>query len=95
MSISASRNLTAINENTVRFYHLATNEFKANLEDYGVTLSVAADNSISVASWANMEINDAGGTYDPETGTIDFWYNYMAGDKEYQFAGVLTKDDTE
>jgi len=95
VTVSVSRELTALDANTVRFYHLSTVEDKSNLDAGGVTLTIASDNSVVVDSWGDLQINDGGGTYNPDTKKITFWYNYMDGGAELQFSGVFAKDESE
>jgi len=88
-TISTSRTLKAVDSHTVRFYHLAKTEDTANLEDNGITLTVSADNSVSVMPWNSLELTDGGGTYDAGSQTFTVWYNYLSGSTEYQLSGKL------
>ncbi len=86
-TVSASRELTATDAATVRFYHLAKTEDTDYLDGYGVTMKVETDNSLTVSAWGSLEITDGGGTYNPGSETFRIWYNYLSGTTEYQFSG--------
>ena len=94
VSLSVTRELTAVNSNTVRFHHLANTESLANTGDYGITLTVGAGNSVAVSAWNSdsLDISDGGGTYNPNSKTFTIWYNYMYGSTEYQFSGKYARD---
>ncbi len=88
-SVSTARDLKAVNAGTVRFYHLARTEGTANLDGYGITLTVSSGNNVTVAPWGSLVITDGGGTYNPDLKTFSIWYNYLSGATEYQFSGKL------
>lgn len=64
--IEIARTLTAINKNTVRFFHRSVNEEALNLDDYGITLAVdEATGEVSIMPWKHLAIieNSGSGTY--------------------------------
>jgi hypothetical protein len=93
-SISATRTLKATNVNTVRLFHLAHTESDENIDPYALTLSVASGNSLEVKAWGSLDITDGRGTYSPDDKIFTIWYNYKAGDQEYQFSGTFTNSDS-
>lgn len=93
-ALSTTREFTAVDLNTVRFYHLANTESTENIDTYGVSLTITNDNNVSVNSWGSLEITDGGGTYNPDIKTFTIWYNYMSGNTEYQFSGKFVRDDS-
>lgn len=95
VEVSTNRVLTALSERVVRMYHTTVVENTDNLVASGVTLSIAADNSIEIASWGSLNITGGAGTFDPEKKEIKFWYNYMDGNTEKQFSAVMTTLDNE
>ncbi len=95
IEVSTNRVLTAISEKVVRMYHITTIEDSDNLVNYAITLTIAEDNSIAVASWGNLNVTDGGGTFDPEKKLIEFWYNYMDGSTEKQFSATMTTLDND
>ncbi len=94
-SVSATREFTAVNYNTVRLYHLATTESFDNVEDAGVTFTVESDNSLAVATWKNLDVVDGGGTYNASSKTFKVWYNYQVEDVVYQFSGNYVGEDED
>lgn len=94
VSISTTRVFTAVDANTVRFYHLANTESADNIDAYGVTMTIADDNSLLVEPWGSLDITDAEGTYNPNTETFTIWYNYRLDTTEYQFSGKYVKEDS-
>lgn len=95
IEVSTNRVLTAISERVVRMYHITTVENSDNLVNYAITLTIAEDNSIAVASWGDLNVTGGGGTFDPEKKSIEFWYNYMDGSTEKQFSATMTTLDND
>ncbi|WP_164974162.1 BT_3044 domain-containing protein [Filimonas effusa] len=91
ISLALVRTLTAVNFNTVRFYHLATTEEMKNLTASGVTIRVNSDKSLTFSSWGSLVIKSSGGSYDAINQRFYFWYNYMADGVENRFEGNFAK----
>lgn len=93
ISLSTSREFTAVDANTVRLYHLAITESKDTLDHYGLTFTVESDNSVLVASWGELEITDGGGTYNATDKKFTIWYNYITDQTERQLSATYTMSD--
>lgn len=92
--ISTTRNLTAVNGNTVRVFQNASVEKLSNLQDNAYTLTVNADSSVMVKPWKDLTITDGGGTYDTKANTFNIWYFYTSGGKIYKMVAKLVKSIT-
>ena len=92
--ISTTRNLTAVNGNTVRLFQNASVEKQSNLQDNAYTLTVNADSSVMVKPWKDLTITDGGGTYDTKANTFNIWYFYTSGGKIYKMVVKLVKSIT-
>lgn len=88
-TLNMVRELTAINQNTVRIFN-QTAEEEANRANSCFTIKVNSDNSLTIEKWANSTISQGGGTYDPETKVYEFWYDYTENGKVFKVEGTLT-----
>lgn len=93
-TISATRNLKAVDAHTVRLFHLAYTESDENIDAYALTLTVEEDNTLTVRAWNNLNITGGGGTYSAANGTFTVWYHYESAGNRYRFAGTFTRSDT-
>lgn len=88
-ALNMVRELTAINENTVRLFN-QTAEEEANRGTSCFTIKVNPDNSLTIEKWANSTISQGGGTYDPESKMYKLWYDYTENGKIFRVEGKLT-----
>lgn len=101
---SIQRTLTAVSENTVRFFHDKEREtyseytnsydpggdyFRA-IDNFCVVFErVGETNNFSVHPWKSMSILDGEATFGEKGFT--FWYDYMQGNTRYRMKGTFTK----
>lgn len=71
ISFSYIRTAVAVNKNTIRIYH-SGNEDLSRVDDTGLTITVNADNTLSLAGWKNLNVTNASGTFDPDDGMFRF-----------------------
>jgi hypothetical protein len=91
-ALALSRTFKAVNDKTVRFFHLANNETLANLPACGVTATINSDNTLVVSSWGTgLTITGGGGNYDLASKKFTIWYNYLSGGTPYQFKGTFIR----
>lgn len=98
------RTLTAVSENTVRFFHEKQKEFYSDyvyswnpagdyfraIDNYCVTFGrIGETNNFSVNPWGSMNILDGKATYN--SGSFTFWYDYVMGNTRYRMKGVFRK----
>lgn len=102
--VSIQRTLTAVSENTVRFFHDKEREtyseytnsydpggdyFRA-IDNFCVVFErVGETNNFSVHPWESMSILDGEATFGEKGFT--FWYDYMQGNTRYRMKGTFTK----
>lgn len=89
-TLSATRALTAVNKNTVRFFNWSAAETTANIPSQCLTLTINADNSVSISGWNQLIVNQGGGTYNPVNKLFTIWYLYMDGTTQYRVDETLT-----
>jgi hypothetical protein len=99
-SLSVSRTLRAVDENSVRFFNEAKAEIRsgyasneayfAAIENFCLTFVKADENNtFSVVPWDKLNIVEGSCTYENEVFT--FQYDYMDGNTRYRIIGTLNK----
>lgn len=101
-SLSVSRTLKAIDENSVRFFNEAKEEtrsgYSSNEEYYNALNNLClrfvkntGNNTFEIRPWKNLEI--AGGECTYGNGIFTFWYDYLSEGEgaRYRIKGTLTK----
>ena len=96
--IEIARTLTAVDENTVRFFHKSVNEEMPNLDDIGITLTVdKSTGKVSVSPWKNLPVveNSGSGTYQVVSGNYGIntrryviEYNYINSSNKEMYVSV-------
>lgn len=89
-SFGLFRTLTAVDKNTVRFYHEVT-EGITNIATSGITFSINSDNSLSVNAWDSFILIKGGGIYEPQSNIFTYWYTYINNNVEYRIDGMFTQ----
>lgn len=99
-TISATRTLTAVDQNTVRFFNEAKAEIRSGystnedyfngINKYCVTLKKGEGQTFIVAPWNQLDIVNPGEcTY--KDGTFTYWYDYKDGSTTFRIQGRLVK----
>jgi hypothetical protein len=101
--VSIQRTLTAVSENTVRFFHEKTKETLAEysnswnpgkdyfdaIKNFCIQFVRTTDNKFTVEPWVNMKVLDGEAEY--KNNMITFWYDYMEGSNRYRMKGTFRK----
>lgn len=101
--ISIQRALTAVSDNTVRFFHEKTKETLAEyanswnpgddyfnaIKKYCVQFVQVNDSQFAVVPWEDINIVD--GEAEFQNDTFTFWYDYMDGASRYRIQGTFRK----
>lgn len=101
--VSIQRVLTAVSDNTVRFFHEKAKETLAEytnswnpgkdyfdaIKNYCVNFVRKSDGKFTIEAWENMQI--VAGEADYENGIFDFWYDYLEGSNRYRMRGTFRK----
>ncbi|UVV53940.1 DUF4361 domain-containing protein [Bacteroides thetaiotaomicron] len=75
--IEIARTLTAVDENTVRFFHKSVNEEMPNLDDNGITLTVdKSTGKVSVSPWKNLPVVENSGSSTLSSHIGKLWNQY-------------------
>lgn len=84
-------NLKAVSEKSMRFLGEGVEDKKTNIANYGVTLTVKEDNTLSVAAWnsSKLTVKNGSGHYDPKLKTFYVQWNYIRDGVEYQVGGTM------
>ena len=90
--------MTAVDENTVRFFHKSVNEEMPNLDDNGITLTVdKSTGKVSVRPWKSLPVveNSGSGTYQVISGNYGIntrryviEYNYINSSNKEMYVSV-------
>lgn len=91
-SMSVVRTLKAVDANRMRFYNQQQSETVANIRENCITLTIEANNHVSIAAWEDFPLEEGTCTYDSEKGVFHLNYIYQADGQRYRVDGKLTKD---
>jgi len=91
-SVSATRNLKAVNYNTIRLIHTANAENLTNAATLGVSVKINADNTLQLTPWGTFALLSGGGTYNAVDQSFDIWYTWKENNITYKFTGKYTKN---
>lgn len=91
VALALTRTFTAVNYNTLRFYHLTNVELATNVKASGVTVKINSDNTLTLAPWGTLVISAGTGTYDPIKKQLNISYNYVDAGITYTFKGTFIR----
>lgn len=92
-SITGLRTLKATNERAVRFYHEQQAEKVGNNKEYGIVMSMDANDQVTMSAWEDFNLIESTCSYDKETKVFTVSYKYRLSDKTYRMEGTFTYQD--
>jgi hypothetical protein len=97
-SLSVSRTLKAVDENSVRFFNEATAEptltltrekYFQEIDDNCVVFARQSNGAFTVEGWKNLSVSNGTVTYSNDT--FEFSYDYVSGGNNYRLRGTMVK----